>query len=353
VADCRLAATAASIEKETDMKMFANGARERRGFTLIEILVVVAIIGLLISILLPALGRAREQARCTVCLTQLKQLGNGIAMYSSDNKTALPGPIHFLLYYNTSSWEGKGTTNSFGNQGKLWAERQLPYLIGKYLGDRRAKNLDNVARCPTADRIDVAPAGGAPWYYQLRPYYVANSFRGTNVKNDKPYYGTHPSYLFGHMNLGDPEYLRALEDPSIRFPRKIDRVDQPSREWSVADLWYWEARGKGFGAGVRAAGTWPFEPDTGGDITQSVFDPSAAAKIPTYPFHLNARDYNPDYKNAPNSDKSADSTRLTTGRTNQTYMDGHGESVLRWSGTKNPCWGNASVFPDDPAKACD
>ncbi len=312
------------------------------GFTLIEVLVVVAIIALLVSILLPALGRAREQARNTQCLTQLKQVGAGIMMYTGEHRSVLPGPIHFLLYYNTSAWEGKGTTDTYGNQGALWAQRQLPYLIGKYLGDRRAKNVDNVARCPTAERVAVAPSTGQPWYYQLRPYYVANSFSGTNVRNDKPYYGTKPAYLFGHMNLPGPEGLRALDDPNIKWPRKIESIDQSSREWAVADLWYWEARGSGFGAGVRPVGTWPFAPDSTGEFTQSVFSPTAQSKVPTYPFHLSSGSFSSDYENASAADKKTSSPRLSSGRTNNVYMDGHGESVRNWPGTRNPCFAGQS-----------
>lgn len=61
-----------------------------RGFTLIELLVVIAIIGLLISILLPALGRARGQAKSTVCLTNLRTIGQGISIYANDNAGVLP-----------------------------------------------------------------------------------------------------------------------------------------------------------------------------------------------------------------------------------------------------------------------
>jgi prepilin-type N-terminal cleavage/methylation domain-containing protein len=61
------------------------------GFSLVEMLVVVAIIALLISILLPALGRARENTRRTVCASNQRQLVNGCIDYATANRTFLPG----------------------------------------------------------------------------------------------------------------------------------------------------------------------------------------------------------------------------------------------------------------------
>ena len=56
----------------------------RRGFTLIELLVVIAIIAILASILFPVFARAREKARQTSCLSNIKQLALGCIMYAED-----------------------------------------------------------------------------------------------------------------------------------------------------------------------------------------------------------------------------------------------------------------------------
>jgi prepilin-type N-terminal cleavage/methylation domain-containing protein/prepilin-type processing-associated H-X9-DG protein len=61
-----------------------------KGFTLIELLVVIAIIAILAAILFPVFARAREKARQTSCLSNVKQLGLGIQMYISDYDERLP-----------------------------------------------------------------------------------------------------------------------------------------------------------------------------------------------------------------------------------------------------------------------
>lgn len=65
--------------------------RSSRAFTLIELLIVVAIIALLIAVLLPSLNRARQQARSTVCLSNLKGIGTAVYLYAGDHKDRLPG----------------------------------------------------------------------------------------------------------------------------------------------------------------------------------------------------------------------------------------------------------------------
>ena len=58
----------------------------RKGFTLIELLVVISIIALLIAILMPALNKARDQAKAISCLNNLNQWGKMFYMYSVDNE---------------------------------------------------------------------------------------------------------------------------------------------------------------------------------------------------------------------------------------------------------------------------
>jgi len=64
--------------------------KTKRGFTLVELLVVIGIIAILVGILLPALSRARESAKRTQCLSNLRECANGFRMYAAAFKDACP-----------------------------------------------------------------------------------------------------------------------------------------------------------------------------------------------------------------------------------------------------------------------
>lgn len=327
--------------------MSHESPRRHNAFTLIEVLVVVAIIALLVAILLPALNRAREQARTTMCLTQLKQMAVAIPMYTTDNRSALPGPCHLLMYRNTAAWDayGRDTTQW------LWARLNMPFYLGRYMGDKRARNIDLLATCPTTTRVAKTPPSTNVWYYQLPASYILNTgangggnafaenapfdytgkTEGTaNTLNKKPYYATDPPNYFGMIHL-NPSRLKALSWQAGSMPKKIDSIKRQAAEWVMADVWYWDAVifSGGRGGTNQIVGTWPYATATsnvdGGSIN--------GEQILSYPPHLANGHFS-----IKDTNKRADAPRMA-GKTNASYFDGHGESVRGvWKGTANPCF---------------
>lgn len=109
-----------------------------RGFTLIELLVVIAIIAILASILFPVFSRARENARRTTCLSNLKQIGIGLTQYAQDNDSRFPFNSQSRSVLD-SSWNAVSTSGDFGNSTSIF----WPMFIDPYI-----KNLQ-VYKCPS------------------------------------------------------------------------------------------------------------------------------------------------------------------------------------------------------------
>jgi len=124
-------------------------ARRRFGFTLVELLVVVGIISLLVSILLPALAKARAQADRVKCMSNLRQVGYAMQMYRNENRNT-----HFPAG-NYGFWDDNtGKALSPWNPLAYWGVAYLPYAIGN--GGYAGENAEGVTqhgrslwRCPS------------------------------------------------------------------------------------------------------------------------------------------------------------------------------------------------------------
>jgi prepilin-type N-terminal cleavage/methylation domain-containing protein/prepilin-type processing-associated H-X9-DG protein len=99
--------------------------KRRRGFTLIELLVVIAIIAILAAILFPVFAQARAKARAGACLSNVRQIGTGIAMYVQDYDERFPPP------YTYSAQEPPGGGWYQDKNGWTWFAPQIVYPYTK------------------------------------------------------------------------------------------------------------------------------------------------------------------------------------------------------------------------------
>jgi len=192
----------------------------RAGFTLLELLVVIAIIAILAALLLPVLSRAKGRARRIQCLNNLRQLSLGCKMYADDNSGQLVAswplgsdgdPVN--PYSWCPGWASTepqdvtygpapdfSCTNTYAlEQGKIW-----PYV---------SKDA-TVYRCPT----DKRTMGGRP---VVRSYSM-NSWINGNTFGDPT----------GKSNFTTPESDNTL---AYTFYRKENQISDPSHIWSMID----------------------------------------------------------------------------------------------------------------------
>ena len=142
------------------------------GFTLVELLVVIGIIALLISILMPALGKAREQANAVKCMSNERQMGQALVMFTNEHKGYLP-----------KAWFNDGVIGGRGD----WQYRDpmygWTYILSLYMGRNK-----EAFRCPSdetdhtydtfndgaANLPDTPDADNIPGSYRLNISYLPN-----------------------------------------------------------------------------------------------------------------------------------------------------------------------------------
>jgi prepilin-type N-terminal cleavage/methylation domain-containing protein/prepilin-type processing-associated H-X9-DG protein len=152
----------------------------RRGFTLIELLVVIAIIAILAAILFPVFAKARDRARQTTCINNLKQYGTAMHMYLDDwDHTFIPGAGFYPLGH-VNGW--MNSMLRYNKTTGLWkcpsGENNISYTMGggavSYIDNFRAWSEGNSAdvKDPAAFILfaESIGSGKEPYNMNLRPF---------------------------------------------------------------------------------------------------------------------------------------------------------------------------------------
>jgi prepilin-type N-terminal cleavage/methylation domain-containing protein/prepilin-type processing-associated H-X9-DG protein len=150
-----------------------------KGFTLVELLVVIGIIAILIGILLPALSRAREEANTIKCMSNLRQIGLYIAQYENDNHNTFPPSNYYTglalrngvmspaqPIYGYTHWSGLITNIPIGQAATDYEVANTSVSFGdSRLKPFESSNMWQVFQCPSLVNGGLPPADSYPGNY--------------------------------------------------------------------------------------------------------------------------------------------------------------------------------------------
>lgn len=208
----------------------STNKRAESAFTLIELLVVISIISLLIAILLPALGKARDAAKAATCLANMRQLGIGFSLYVNNNKDWLPDESGFswklATYKHEPSWSrvlaynmGLSYTSDLASSGNYvpFALDQLAFTPNTNVARQASTKANSIFQCPSDNYKNTQGGNHATSY-------GANQI-GLGI-SDSYFFNTPPFQIYA------PTRSTLLKTPSNTFfVGESIKIDLPS-------LWY-------------------------------------------------------------------------------------------------------------------
>lgn len=144
-----------------------------RGFTLVELLVVIGIIALLISILLPALSKAKTAAAGAACASNLRQIGMALSLYATDNKGFLPRPASRGMGWKYDDWifwrtAAAATTPLSDDLNRSPIAKYLGIVVTGAAKTAPSDKLQTLLRCPADGN---APGREYPYSYTMNAWF--------------------------------------------------------------------------------------------------------------------------------------------------------------------------------------